>query len=132
MKEGKAPYEKLLGEMVMDAFSRNRITKRFRVKLEEQISYNGKGAQYQHHLASTIYAIRGGLSEQPLSPRLEDYWYNEDEEPLAQKFLEGTVKYLEKNYRITLFKINNTSISEPLISGGEKGKYTGEFFIIQI
>jgi len=130
MKENKTSYERLLGEKIIETLSRNRITKRFRVELEEQISYNGKSAQYQHHLASTIYAILGGVSERSLSSKLEDFWYNEDQEPLAQRFLEGTIAYLKSNYQETLFRINDTMISDPgAPEEEEKEKYASNFFI---
>ncbi len=127
-------YEGKLAEKIMEVLAGEGITKRFRVKLEEEITHFSNYTQYHHDLDTRIYSMQDGFGEQPSSTSLAPimgHWYNEDQEPLAQIFLKGTIRYLQKYYQETLIK-NNVAFSEPSLPRARKGRYTSEFFITAI
>jgi len=128
LDEKAVSYEGSVGERIIEILARSRTKSRFRVNLEEGITHDGNYELYHHGLSTNIYGAYNRLGWHSLSNSAIGHWYNEDQEPLAQIFLAGTIQYLRENYQFIL-RAHNVIFSEPSLPRRDRGKYTSEFFI---
>jgi hypothetical protein len=99
------------------------------VKLQEEITQDASG-EYLHQSTARMFRH---VDSPPFAVTKPYFRKSDRPEPLTQRTLVGVVEYLEREYKKTLFEINNTTIQEPT-KAKEIGPdtYESEFMMLNL